>query len=428
MKRLRVAFAAATLGAVIGCGGATPVTPSPPPPSLATATSVPATESASASAAVPLGWRRLASFPLPRHLIGIAASEAGYVVMSYPRTAWFSVDGRAWTSSELPFRPATSRTVELQVGLDDGTELEATVNAIAGGPGGFLAVGSYSLPPCTGQFTPGGPPRCEILPVSWVSTDGRTWRSSIGTPVPADGSGLPRYSELARAWPAAGGWDAAVSVLADTPVHRGNGLLHSSDGLTWTRLAPAPLPDGAASGDDVYAHDGVATTNGRRLTWQVMHDGYGVPTAALATSADGNTWTRVDGFEGAGVEVTFGLAPAVKDDPWWLAGYVVAGENVSVKSWRSDDLATWTMTSLPVAPGNRDGLWALGRWAGLDIILGRASETSSSAGSWTTGDGMTWEAGTGSPRFMTAGPAGLVGAVDAEDGTATIWIGVRSPT
>lgn len=371
-------------------------------------------------------WRHVADITVPREIIGMAASPAGYVVISWPRTAWFSTDGRSWASTDLPFRAATSMNVEFQL-LDDGTELEATVNAVAGGPKGFLVVGSYTRPPCNGQFTPGGSPRCEIGPISWVSEDGRTWRSSITTPIPVEGEALPRYSEFARAWPAADGWDVAVSVLRDTPVSRGNTLLHAQDGLTWARLEPAPLPDGASSGDDVYRHGGVASPDGRRLSWQVTDKG--LPTATtLSMSADGITWTRLAGFDGARAFVILGIGPEQGGGEWLLGGYLIAGETSTVRWWRSGDLATWTSGELPIAWQNGRGLRAFERWAGQYVALGARDEPCCVAnpGTWLSSDGRTWSEAEGneSPTYMAVGPAGLVGVATGEKGSARIWLGL----
>jgi hypothetical protein len=365
------------------------------------------------------GWQRLGTIATSTQLGGIAAAPSGYVVLEFPRTVWFSPDGRAWTKSTLPFKSGTS----------NGVRLRAWANEVAGGPGGFVVVGGNHQAPCTENTGVGGPPPCAVAPISWASSDGLTWRSSQSTLIPADGSALPDDSELVRAWPADDGWDASVEAR-DSVLYHGNKLLHSPDGLVWARTKAAPVPEGASSGDDIFSHAGVATSSGLRLLWQVRT--VVVPTESwLSFMADGAGWTDVPGFDGTGAFVSVGLAP--EDDstgPWLILGTWFNGESHPLTSWFSQDLTTWKSGHLSTAGGLAIGGSVLEHWADGYIAVGVEEDEHELPVTWLSADGTTWSTVVGpepapldGPVFLTSGPAGLIGIGSREGSTA--WLGVN---
>jgi hypothetical protein len=237
---------------------------------------------------------------------------------------------------------------------------------------------------------------------------------------------LPRYSQFALAWTAAVGWDAAVEAR-DSVLYHGNTLLHSSNGLDWTRLPSAPLPEGAASGDDVYAHGGVATTSGRRVVWQVRDKA--TPTVtSLSTSADGTTWTVIPAFNGAGAFVQFAVGPtAGRDGPWLLAGRGAPGST----AWFTNDLAQWHASSFVATEGGSVSLTALERWVGGYIALGTYDPEAAlpTPVTWLSPDGMTWNEipptvppSPDGPVFLAMGPAGMIGIGNAGEDASTAWL------
>jgi hypothetical protein len=376
-------------------------------------------------------WQRLASIETAKRPIGIAASSAGYVAIEWPRTAWFSRDGHTWTKATLPFKTSTSGKLTL----------DATVNEIRGGPDGFVAVGRYDYLPCSQETGDGGPPPCARGPISWASRDGLTWRSSLSKPIPEDGSKLPAYSELVSAWPAGGGWDAAVEAR-DSVVSHGNILLHSADGLAWTRLSAPPLPEGV-SVDRVYAHGGAASASGRRLVWQDYEEETG--RVSLATSLDAQTWTEIAGIEGeaipgidgTGIFVRQALGPGGQaEGPWLLSGQAFSSGPRSY-AWFSSDLATWRRTSLIAAEGDADIL-SMERGAGGYIALGAYYDIDGGMipRTWLSSDGTTWaevaapSSPADGPVHLAAGPAGLIGigGGTADDVGTTIWLGTSPGT
>jgi hypothetical protein len=419
---------------VLLLAGCTSVAPSGSP-ILSSPRTTPATTSIQPTASLPIAiptatatapgfaWQRLASIETTRDLAGIAASSAGYVVIERPRTAWFSRDGHSWTKSVLPFKTSTSGRVTLN----------AWVNEIVGGPDGFVSVGSYDYLPCSQATGDGGPPPCARGPISWVSSDGLSWQSSLSGPIPSDGSKLPAYSELVSAWPAGGGWDAAVEAR-DSVVYHGNILLHSADGLAWTRLSAPPLPEGV-SADRVYAHGGAASASGRRLVWQDYEEETG--RVSLATSVDAQTWTEIPGIEGTGIFVRQALGPGGQaEGPWLLSGQAFSSGPRSY-AWFSSDLATWRRTSLIAAEGDADILW-VERGGGGYIALGVYYDADGGMipTTWLSSDGTTWaevaapSSPADGPVHLAAGPAGLIGigGGTADDVGSTIWLGTSPGT
>ena len=341
-------------------------------------------------------------------------------MLEYPRTIWASADGTAWTKSALPFTTSTS----------NGVELTAHANAIAGGPQGFVVVGAYDHTPCPNEQGAGGPPPCDRKPISWTSPDGRTWTSSIENPIPADGSKLATYSEMVLIWAAASGWDVSVETRSSV-MYQGNTLLHSVDGLSWTRGVSPPIPAGADSGTGVNAHGGAGTPTGERVVWQFQD----VPTnVTLSSTEDGVAWSEIPAFDGTDGIVRFALAPqGIDGGPWLLAGARFINDAQVIVWWRSDDLVTWQ--SGPMIPRGEpmQALFAVAREGGGFIALG-SEDADSHPGrpsTWLSEDGMTWinaaeergRAPMDGPMWLAHGPAGLIGIGTTEDGS-TAWLGI----
>ncbi len=260
--------------------------------------------------------------------------------------------------------------------------------------------------------------------------DGLSWTSSIAIPLPLQNLASPDYREFTEVWPAAGGWDAAVRT-ADSPDPIGKELLHSADGLTWSRLAVPPTLAGALH---VSGRGGAAVAD-RRVMWQVWDAKYPGPTSTLATSTDGRTWTSLDEFQGKGATVGHALAPdAGTTGPWLLAGDVYMGGSCSAVIWSSLNLTTWQAATLTV-PGavSLTAPSSLTRWSGGYITVAKWSSNGQAASTnyatWVSTDGATWSAGPALPptgadgqAFLAVGPNGLL-AVRQEDGPTLVFLG-----
>ncbi len=423
---IRHVLAALLLAGCVATPSAAPSTPTPAtsvPATSIPATTVPGTPGPPLPTKVPAAfeWQRIGLFATNEDLGGIAAAPAGYAVLEYPRTIWASPDGRGWTKSELPFTTSTS----------NGWDLEAHANAIVGGPDGFIVVGGYDHTPCRTEGGAGGPPPCDRKPIAWTSPDGRTWSSSVGSAIPADGSELPMYSEMVLIWAAAGGWDAAVEARSSV-VNQGNTLLHSVDGLSWTRLISPPLPAGAHSAIEVNGHGGMGTATGQRVVWQRQEDG---PTSTLWSTEDGTEWSAVPAVDGTHTEMRFALAPNADGQPWLLVGGRY-NEGQTLVWWRSDDRVAWR--SGPITPTEplMQALFAVAHLRDGFILLG-SQDADSHPGrptTWLSDDGMTWstvgEFGLeppDGPMWLADGPAGLIG-VGHRDGGSSTWLGVDRRT
>ena len=383
-------------------------TPKPQLPSPA-ASAGPVTTPATSTS----GWQRLGTLGESLGLDGMAASPAGYVVLQGRRTVWFSADGASWTPTVLPFESK---------GTFDDQPLGASAITIAGGPDGFVAAGSYAYPPCDPEGRDGGPPACGVAPISWASTDGVTWKSSIKTVLPLDGKKLPAYSVFAHVWPAGDGWDAAVEVRAGM-VNHGNMLLHSLDGVTWSRSKAAPLPDGISS-RDIFAHGGVASGDGRRVHWQAQDESHQKTT--LATSADGLAWTVVSGFDGKDVMIDAALGPDETGDGTWL---LLGGDALGGRWWASNDLHSWRSGAMPITGF---GAASVARSSGGYVAVGDRQPRVWSLTTAVSTDGTTWStleqlAELDSPVYVVAGPAGVIGVgrdfrSDGPGGAAWLWV------
>ena len=231
-----------------------------------------------------------------------------------------------------------------------------------------------------------------------------------------------------------GGWDAALSFWQGQSL-MGRDLWHSSDGLRWTQLEPAPALEGQP--ELPWVHAGAADAQGIRVLWQGWTDfkdpdfPTGVPVMTLATSPDGRSWTTVDGFAGEGTDITGGVAPDGVHSRWVLAGASGIGTDYSSSVptvWTSEDGVKWMATVLPTtdppALPEEEPQEEHGRWP-TSVELTRAGYVAVASGwwgaqpyaAWLSEDGVAWvelppvatpEAKFG-PGVVADGPAGVIG-------------------
>jgi hypothetical protein len=295
------------------------------------------------------------------------------------------------------------------------------ISAVGAGGPGLIAVGVDSS-------------GADADAAVWVSTDGESWsrvaEPSLGGP---HAQGLEDLA-VGESGIVAVGWDSSVGDIDAA-------AWFSVDGLTWEKV-----------GDDVFAHEGheeagtvLATDRG------FVAAGFAVigreADAAIWTSPDGRTWTRLDdpALGGGGTQRISSLVVGPQ-------GLVAGGTNflptefgvyqLDARVWVSSDGTSWDaiddatfggpgwqyITSITAGP---DGLVA----AGGDI-LGRPG-LDNDAAVWTSPDGRTWtrveDADFVSDRAqqisaITVGPDGLL-AVGYDTGpggdrTPAVW---RSP-
>jgi hypothetical protein len=349
----------------------------------------------------------------------IVGFAGGYIVLGDRAIVLYSPDGQTWTSVTVPFPVSKD---------PHGIPLEAGAYAIATDGRGVVVVGSYGHVPCTpANDTSGGGPECPSSPISWESTDGKTWRSSYPWRGPATPRGYTQGSGFSSVWAVpTGGWDAAIGYVAGEAGAAG-GIFHSADGVTWAALPSAPPTALRGSPAPPQGwHLGLADQTGRRLVagyWYLVNRDL---VARLFTSSDGQKWMTLDKFPGAGANVDAGVPPVPdRSSSWILAGK----DSASLPTvWTSADLAAWSTHSLPTASPDAHGSLsaiavthlgyvALAKLAdGPDVLVGYHT-------SWVSADGIDWV------QLATPGAVGDDGpdvVADGQDGVIGISFGRNS--
>jgi hypothetical protein len=215
-------------------------------------------------------------------LRAIATGGPGFVAVGSRRAgpqAWYSADGTTWELASVPSPP-------VDVGIDDD-HADAWMQDVAISGDVLVAVGEIGT--SCGQ-------NCgRYEPVAWTSTDGMTW-TEVDLPIPAT-----------RVTIGGDGFVAVGNALCDFPECVGGPTVWtSSDGVHWREVSarqdgfvsqagPQPSPDDGlyleihsiASGTDGYVAAG-GDAWCRYSRWDCFP-----AEAALWTSLDGETWTRV---------------------------------------------------------------------------------------------------------------------------------------
>ena len=278
-------------------------TPSPSPASVSTTpipTPTPPTPTAvNTTITGEVRWERLAEFPSlgafdsfelgdrGSHVIGF---DGGYIVTGGASgTVQYSADGVKWRQAKLK--------------VPKGVALG--VNAVTTNGSQVLAVGSYTLCKWDAWWErPGG--RCRERPASWVTDDGRTWRSSAAWKGSVGWAGSAFY----HVWSVPGaGFEAAQGWGTEDPDDEsymvvGRALWHSDDGRTWSLLRAQPA-DPSEECDPYWSADSfqaLADASGRRYAIEYPGPWCGndggpfteVPAGAfLSVSDDGRAYERI---------------------------------------------------------------------------------------------------------------------------------------
>jgi len=322
--------------------------------------------------------------------------------------AWTSPDGVAW--SRVPHDEA----------VFGGVGAQQMAEVVAGGPG-LVAVG--------GDYPGFGDSDAAV----WTSPDGLIW-----TRVPHDEAifGGEGYQEM---WGVAVGGPGLVGVG-----HGDNGedvdaaVWTSPDGLAWTPVPADPAVFGGPSEQAMVR----VVAGGPGLVAVGWDYSGGDEDAAVWTSPDGFTWTRVPHDEAVfggptGQEIR---ALGVGGPGLVAVGNDMSGGDLDAAVWTSPDGLTWTR--VPHDEGTLGGPDAQEIWGvvaggpGL-VAVGHDHEGDEwKAAVWTSPDGVTWarvphaEAVFGGPddqwmAAVTVGGPGLVAV--GQDGMATdlnaaVWV------
>jgi hypothetical protein len=322
-------------------------------------------------------------------------------------TAWFSADARSWVRQRLPSpRP-----------VDDHWPGTAAAAATDGRT--VVIVGGYAHGPCGRGGDQGAGPRCPLSPISWVSDDGLTWRSSMPWVGPVrNDEGFDQGSEFSEVWAVPDGWEASLFYWQGEARNQRE-IWHSTDGLAWKREAVA-----FAEGEHDFTRHALANADGRRILAANLFD---CPNSGdcrhwvrLWTSDDGTAWADLVPPDAA-TSVAGGLAPGVVHAAWLLAG-TSNDEPAGLGHpalWASDDLATWRPLRLPGAAALEFAEAAVAPSVdGLVTVAWGAPDEPEVRATWWSADGLEWTAIPDAPfiRSVAGGPAGVLGLGVADQG------------
>jgi hypothetical protein len=339
---------------------------------------------------------------IPVDLVGFTKGYVAGADSDHPM-AYFSRDGVAWRAIRLP-EPADFRSAQTQPGglASNGTRV--------------VIVGGYGHEPCIenvpGHGATGGGPDCVRSPVSWVSDDGVTWRTSLPWVGPVGtAAGFSQGSEFSSVWAVPGGWEAALFYWSGEGNYQRE-IWSSRDGLSWARAAN--VSDVGA--DNSGQRTAIVDATGRRLMWSNIavcrpsSDCRGE--SRLWTSTDGVTWRAIPARVGMSY-VQSGLAPGQANSPWMLAGGTCdpSGNDCHAAAWLSRDLRTWSSASLPGAGYLTTIAREIARTPGGYVLVAWWTVGAYGQATWVSGDGIGWTALPNPPLVWTAsgGPAGTVG-------------------
>ena len=223
----------------------------------------------------------------------------------------------------------------------------------------------------------------------WTSADGLNWNRVVAAEATLGGPGYQAMLRIANGGP------GLVAVGLDDPtgeVDWDAAVWTSPDGVTWTRV---PHDEAVFGGERIQVMWGVSSAAGGLIAVGLDRSGGDVDAAAW-TSSDGVTWTRVPHdetlFGGPGNQRMLDI---VSGD----AGVVVVGldeldGDSDAAVWTSPDGVTWIRAVNPEAVFGGDGEQAMTgvEWSGSTLV---AVGTDGSAGDndgavWTSTDGLTW--------------------------------------
>jgi hypothetical protein len=393
--------------------------------------------------------------------------------------AWYSFDGRAW--SRVPHDEAVF-----------GGDGHQQINAVAAVGSGFVAVGTEGDDATMLPSMDEPSESFETHAAVWHSDDGITWSraphhdalsggdgGAVMNDVAYDGIGLVAVGAVYhRTEPfAVYGWEDGDWAEIDTDVDAA--VWQSDDGVTWTRV----VNESDVFGGDTMRHNMNAVVAGGPGFVAVgiegfdytgfaysTPDGTGTQTtgfenvtenaAAVWTSPDGETWTRVVGepslsHSGGDVEGWATMVDIVATD----AGLVAVGRDSwdpapdlgwrqFAAVWRSFDGLSWYRSGDPGELGYADMrgvtatgngyVVAVGSWySAMDVITARMWSSQDNGDTWFQiwGDDKTVYGGKpeSSEEAEAFGPASIEavtslggGAIAVGDmgGDAAVWVGV----
>jgi hypothetical protein len=192
-------------------------------------------------------------------------------------------------------------------------------------------------------------------------------------------------------------------------------VLTSTDGATWTRVPDSPALRGqpmlgVTARDGGFVAAGGADGSGRSATW---------------TSPDGRHWTR--GSDAAALRAGWIGDVAALGTTVIAAGGTACGNEYGVpRAWRSTDGRTWSLAPALVACKCSGSAMHVAVSGNQAVISGRAGTQAGAepvAVTWTSADGSHWIL---HPQVGQADPAWIGGIAATPDGFLAAGAGVRA--
>jgi hypothetical protein len=393
-----------------------PSSASPPPATPAATTAPPPT---TVTGAVPVApFQAVTEIETEDNVIGLAGAAAGYALLQSQRLIRFSADGKGWQRVVLPFKASTSSI---------GTPLDAFANTIVSNGSSFLVLGAYQHEPCVAQQGDGGPPPCKTSPLSWVSSDGLHWASSLEFALPTKDDGKPELGEFIGAWWTGIAWIAAAQ-LRDSPVYEGNTLLRSTDGRHWTRLPALPHLAEIPANQLPVDHGGVSTSATSSVVWQVWYSGQ-TEVTTLSRLDNEQTWSVIGDFRVENGRPSLGVGAGPAPEFALLAGIVYSGP-ATPTFWPLQEDPIQAVPLLLPAEGSQPRFVSLDRHAGAYVAAILIElDGLASPGVWASTDGFRWTQVGGEAinqeignLAMAEGPAGLLLVGQKPESGAYVWV------
>lgn len=286
-------------------------------------------------------------------LVAVGADSSGF---DRAGAVWTSTDGLSW--SRVPHDETLF-----------GGDVHATINDVTSGGPGLVAVGWAGRP--------------DTNAAVWTSSDGLSWSRVSASGAALGGEGTQEMRSVVA------GGSVLVAVGRDVALEqpRSDGAVWTSgDGITWSRVAAPGVLGGE---DDQDMLDVVAAGPGFvavGLDWRVDNP----PDAAVWTSVDGTTWSRVPHddavFGGSSYQQMMSIA---RGGPGLVAvglSVQVPGEGNEAAVWVSPDGLSWRSIPYDEAVFGGEGEQTMNDLAGFGSLLIAVG----SSGPISSLDGAIW--------------------------------------
>ena len=307
---------------------------------------------------------------------------------------------------------------------------------VAAGTGGFAVLGLESVSDPLHDYL-------TRIGFVWTSRDGTTWRRTDFRSVLGAGAAFAPTSVI----PSGNGWTVVGGLSSRNLAAKAQiVVLTSSDGTSWhtasrltDRWGLTPVAIGAL-GDRLAlrGYDWVCQANG-----SMLNAGIGSPVTRLWTSADsGRTWTQGDSTAGGVLAVATPAPTSARGCTGGIGAYSSTGSVLGIVGSRavaisadhshistSTDLSTWQVASLDGAvpaggsgyqPSAAHAIVAAPDGNGMAVISlearrddqNRVGPFGSQIFSWTSADGVAWQAVPPSRPLETSPDATLIASPD----------------